>query len=89
MTNHPLTNKMIDEIKRDVFSLTPEKLTPGLPSVWSSDCMRAAYDLAIEHINELWTEAQQMEEPHEIINHFENDLRLLFINKFLQSQKNN
>ena len=42
---HPLTDGMIEEIKSDVFSQAPKLLTPGIaPSVWSSDCMRAAYD---------------------------------------------
>ena len=42
---HPLTDDIIEEIKSDVFSQAPKILTPGIaPSVWSSDCMRAAYD---------------------------------------------
>ena len=52
---HPLTDEMINEIKRDIFSQTPDHLTPGLPSIWSSDCMRVAYDLAIEHMSQ-WIE---------------------------------
>ena len=43
---HPLTDEMINEIKSDVFSQAPKLLTPGIePSVWSSDCMRIAYNL--------------------------------------------
>ena len=43
---HPLTDDIIEEIKSDVFSQAPKLLTPGIePSVWSSDCMRVAYDL--------------------------------------------
>ena len=46
MSNHPLTDEMINEIKSDVFSQAPKLLTPGIePSVWSSDCMRIAYNL--------------------------------------------
>ena len=54
---HPLTDDIIEEIKSDVFSQAPKILTPGIaPSVWSSDCMRAAYDLAVEQITEQWEE---------------------------------
>ena len=46
---HRLTDEMINEIKSDVFSQAPKLLTPGIaPSVWSSDCMRAAYDKGAE-----------------------------------------
>lgn len=42
---HSLSDKTIEEIKRDVFSQIPEKFTPEATSIWSSDCMRIAYNL--------------------------------------------
>ena len=44
--NHPLTDKMIEEIKHDISSQRPKISNPGTaPSVWYSDCMRVAYNL--------------------------------------------
>ena len=42
---HSLSDKTIEEIKRDVFSQIPEKFTPEATSIWSSECMRIAYNL--------------------------------------------
>lgn len=81
---HPLTDEICEELSGEPLSELAEHRAE-----WIRQDMRAAYDLAIEHIDELWTKAQQMEEPHEIVNDFENSLRLLSINKFLQSQRNN
>ena len=56
MTDHLLTDGMINEIKRKVFSQTPEELIHGyhvsgiVPSVWYSDCMRAAADWQLEQV---------------------------------------
>ena len=44
---HPLTYEMIDGIHGD---------DPGFGNRYDEDDMRAAYDLAIEHVWEAWTE---------------------------------
>ena len=73
---HPLT----DEICIDL-GCGPER------NDWYVTDMRAAYDLALEHVDELWIEAQQEDDPVDVVSHFESRLRLLFINKFLRSQQ--
>lgn len=67
---HPLTYEKCEKLQLEVFSKTDRLL--------HEDCMRVAYDLAVEHLSEQWEDLVDSDKTDiQIIRAFDKQLKAI------------